>query len=414
MTDKGTILIVDDTLASLKLLSDILMAEGYAVRPAQSGELALRSASMNPPALILLDIRMPGIDGFETCRRLKDNAQTKDVPVIFLSAMTEIDEKVQGFAIGAVDFVSKPFQREELLARVRTHLALRVAQEALRRANGELEATNGELSRTLATLKQTQDELIRSAKLAGLGAIVTGVAHELNTPIGNALLTASTLHDSAKRMQPQITSGALTRTALNKFVNGVAEGTELLERSLARATELVQRFKQVAVDQTSDCRRVFALNDMAQSVLMTLRPQLQTTTHRISVDIAATLQMDSFPGALEQILSNLLSNALLHGFEGRAEGGVLRIEAAAIDGDRLSLCVSDNGNGIPASRLSMIFDPFFTTKLGTGRSGIGLYLVYNLVTQVLGGHIDVQSAPGEGARFTLELPRVAPQQADAA
>ncbi len=117
MTDKGTILIVDDTLASLKLLSDILMAEGYAVRPAQSGELALRSASMNPPALILLDIRMPGIDGFETCRRLKDNAQTKDVPVIFLSAMTEIDEKVQGFAIGAVDFVSKPFQREELLAR---------------------------------------------------------------------------------------------------------------------------------------------------------------------------------------------------------------------------------------------------------------------------------------------------------
>jgi DNA-binding response OmpR family regulator len=159
MNDKGTILVVDDTPTALKLLTDTLVAEGYQVRPANSGELALASVALKPPELILLDIRMPGMDGFEVCRRLKSREESRDIPVIFISALSELEDRVEGFRHGAVDFVTKPFQREELLARVRTHVALKRLNMALQQQTEELQQVNNQLLTENLERKAVEKEL---------------------------------------------------------------------------------------------------------------------------------------------------------------------------------------------------------------------------------------------------------------
>jgi signal transduction histidine kinase len=404
----GEVLVVEDTPASLKLLSDLLAGAGYLVRQAPDGELALWSAAARPPELILLDIRMPGIDGFEVCRRLKEAPELRDIPVIFLSAQYDMDDKVRGFHAGAVDFIAKPYQPEEVLARAHAHIRLARTQLALA-------AANRELTETLAQLTSARAEIARAERLAALGALVAGVAHELNTPIGNSVLAASSLDDRTREFMDGLEQEqGVRRSELTRFASDTCQASGILLRNLLKAAELIDSFKQVAVDQTSSQRRSFDLATVIDDLTISVMPSLRDSGVSLSVNVnaAAGLVMDSYPGALCQILTQLVRNALLHGF---AQGGPGRmsITAVVIDAGWLRLDFADNGGGIDAASLGKIFDPFFTKRLGKGGSGLGLNIVHNLTVNVLGGSILVDSAPG-GTHFRLRLPRRAPDLEGAA
>jgi signal transduction histidine kinase len=398
---KGEVLIVEDTPASLKLLSDLLDRAGYAVRQAPDGELALWSAQSRPPELILLDVRMPGIDGFEVCRRLKLSEQLRDIPVIFLSAQSDTDDKVRGFQAGAIDFIGKPYQPDEVLARTAAHVAYARSQRALA-------AANAELTITLEQLNATREELRRSERLAALGAMVAGVAHELNTPIGNCVLAASTLEQRTNRFAAAAAAG-LRRSDLDSFVEDTLLASGLLLRNLASSARLIDSFKQVAIDQTGSVRRRFDLAHLLAEVLATLEPGLRTAGLTVEMSAAPGVAMDSYPGALEQVLSQLVLNALIHGYPAGGPGAI-RIDAGC-DGQHMRVTVSDDGAGIAAGDLARVFEPFFTTRMGQGSNGLGLYIVHNLVTNVLGGTIEADSRAGRSS-FTLQCPCTAPALAN--
>jgi signal transduction histidine kinase len=393
----GEVLIVEDTPASLKLLSDLLTQTGYAVRQAPDGELALWSAQARPPDLILLDVRMPGIDGLEVCRRLKANAALRDIPVIFLSAQSDTDDQLRGFQAGAVDFIGKPYHAQEVLARTAAHMALAHSQRALA-------AANAELTHTLAALTAAREDLRRAEQLAALGAMVAGISHELNTPIGNCVLAASALDERARDFALAAEAG-LRRSDVNSFIDDAVQASALLMRNLASATQLIDSFKQVATDQAGSVRRRFDLAELLDQAGRSLAPRLRSANVELQIVAAPGIEMASFPSALGQVLEQLVFNAQIHGLAA-TPAGLIRVEAGS-DGERLQLVVSDNGKGIASADLARVFEPFFTTRLGQGSNGLGLHIVHNLVTNVLGGEIVAESAPGQ-TRFILHLPCNAP------
>lgn len=293
---------------------------------------------------------------------------------------------------------------EGILGRLADHQATLEEKIALR--TRELAESNAELRQTIGNLDQARAELVRSEKMAALGAMVAGISHELNTPIGNSLTVASTMEHQVKDFSTSM-AGGLKRTTLERFVGDIRDGSDILMRSLRRATELVSSFKQVAVDQTSETRREFILDEMVRDIVVTLGPTLRNTPHELLSDIPDNIRMQSFPGPLGQVLTNLISNALIHGVADCAKG-TIRLQARHVRDGWVQLTVQDDGAGIAPENLQRIFDPFFTTKLGQGGSGLGLSIVYGIVRNTLGGTIQVDSAPGEGARFVLDLPLMAP------
>ena len=272
----------------------------------------------------------------------------------------------------------------------------------------ELLQTNADLVKTMDTLRRAQEELLQSEKLASLGSLVAGVAHELNTPIGNALVTASAMAEHIDELSKAHSAGQLKKVALDQFLVNMNQGAALTQRSLTRAAELVAGFKQVAVDQASERRRKFELATVVSEVTETLRPSIRRSGVGLEVDIAEQLMMDSFPGPLGQVLINLINNSVVHGLEGRSDGEVIVSSAPTKDPAQVCLVVSDNGVGIHPDHLGLIFDPFFTTKLGRGGSGLGLSISHRIVTRILGGQIAVHSTVGQGTRFEITLPLVAP------
>lgn len=273
----------------------------------------------------------------------------------------------------------------------------------------ELQRANEELAYTLETLNKAQEELVRSEKLAALGSLVAGIAHELNTPIGNSLMVASTIVDQTRMLAGHYKDNALKRTMLENYLGDAGKAGDILVRNLQRAADLVTGFKQVAVDQTSSQRRKFSVAEVVSEIMLTLWPTLKKTSFIVKQNIPDSLVMDSYPGPLGQVITNLVNNALLHGFEGRQSGTVSITGEETADG-WLELTVIDDGIGIPAANLNRIFDPFFTTKLGAGGSGLGLNITHNIVTGILGGRIRVQSEVGTGSTFILTMPLVAPQR----
>lgn len=274
-----------------------------------------------------------------------------------------------------------------------------------------LNLANQGLMDAMAHLKSAQDEIQRSERMAALGSLVAGVAHELNTPIGNSLTVASTLQDLGRQFKQLMASG-LKRSDLDAYLENTQKAADMLIRNLYNAGELIGSFKQVAVDRTSAKRRQFDLDEVIAEIIITMAPGMKRSTHHIESQIPPKIRLDSYPGPLGQIISNLINNALLHGFENKT-GGVIMISATALVGRQVEIIVSDNGCGIPEGNLKRIFDPFFTTKLGRGGSGLGLNIVYNLTNHVLGGTIRVESRIGQehghGTRFILVLPYVAPE-----
>jgi signal transduction histidine kinase len=251
-------------------------------------------------------------------------------------------------------------------------------------------------------LKDTQAQLAAREKLASLGSLVAGVAHELNTPIGNSLLMASSLHDKTETLAARFDTAQLRRSDLEGWIAASQEASSLIMRSLNGAADLVNSFRQVAVDQASAQRRRFDLAQACQEIAATMMKQVRMAGHTLELEVPDGIAMNSFPGPLGQVLINFVNNAVLHAFD--APGGVMVLSASTPEPGRVSIAFSDNGRGIPAEHLGRVFEPFFTTRMGSGGTGLGLNIVYNIVTTLLGGTIRVDSRPGEGVTFVLDLP----------
>ncbi|TWI70254.1 signal transduction histidine kinase [Pseudoduganella lurida] len=259
-------------------------------------------------------------------------------------------------------------------------------------------------------LQEAQSQLVAQEKLAALGALMAGVAHELNTPIGNSLLIASTLEQKTLDLEASLNGAGLRRSALAAYIADARTASELVMRGLHSAADLVASFKQVAVDRTTEQRRRFRLQQVTHEIVATMMNRIRASSHRIAFEVPETIELDSYPGPFGQVITNFINNALLHAFDGR-EGGSMRLTALPAADGRVSITFADDGTGIAPDNLSRIFDPFFTTKLGQGGSGLGLSISYNIVTGLLGGQIAVASSRA-GTAFTLELPLVAPLASD--
>jgi PAS domain S-box-containing protein len=284
----------------------------------------------------------------------------------------------------------------------------------VQRSSQQLAELNSGLERRMvertAELSQAMNQLVQSEKLAALGSLVAGVAHELNTPLGNVMTVVTTLSDHLAMLRVDVEGNRLRRSQLSEFVQTCSEACAILERNTRRAAELVTSFKQVAVDQASSRRRLFKLTDALQETLSTLAPLYKHKPVTVSTEVSEELQLDSFPGPLEQVITNLLGNAVTHAL-GEREHLQINIAASAIHWQgqpAMLLTISDDGLGMSGDVLHRAFEPFFTTRLGLGGSGLGLYVVYNLVTALLGGQIKLESQLGQGSRFVLHIPLTAP------
>ncbi len=283
------------------------------------------------------------------------------------------------------------------------------AQDELSWLNEELEmrvqARTLALEKSLESLKDAQKQLVESEKMASLGGLVAGVAHEINTPIGVGVTTISYLDQKARDLDERYKNDMVKRSDFEKFIKICRESTSAIFMNLERASELVQSFKQVAVDQTTEQKREFELKNYIEEVLLSLHSKYKHTTHEIAVK-GAEVVLVSYPGAIMQVLTNLLMNALKHAFADMEHGRVV-IEVSQFE-DKVRFTFSDNGVGMNEMIKDRIFDPFFTTKRSSGGTGLGMHIVYNLVTQKLGGAIVCESEPGKGTTFIVDLPPEAP------
>lgn len=393
---KGNILVVDDTPANLRLLTNLLRESGYEVRPASNGHLALRTVESILPDLILLDIMMPDLDGYEVCQRLKSSERSRNVPIIFISAINETMDKVKAFNLGGVDYITKPFEPEEVLARVRTQLNMQSAQKEV------IERTI-QLNAKVEELMKTRNELVQSEKMASLGRLVAGFAHELNTPIGVAITTASSLQENAKAIHKLFEQEEIDVDKLLIKLKNIDEGAELTLSNLERAANLVSSFKRTAVDQTSEDIRTFDLEEVIVDTISTLENQFKNTAIEIRVNCPKKLKAKSIPGALEQILTNLLINSLIHGFDDGRRSGKITITVQQVE-EQLHIEYVDNGRGIATEHQEKIFEPFFTTHRAHGGSGLGMYICYNILTNQLKGTITCESVPDQGVKFVMIFP----------
>lgn len=280
-------------------------------------------------------------------------------------------------------------------------------EELVERRTHELSVAKSGAEHALVELKGAQRQLVAAEKMASLGQLVAGVAHEINTPVGIAITAASHLQELAAEGNAKIAENRLTRTDLARWKQEVEAATRLIVDSLGRAGTLIASFKQVSVDQSSGQRRRFRLREFLAEVQTALQPTLRRTPHQLLVSCDERIELDSYPGALFQILTNLINNAIMHAF---AEGqvGQMRIDARAVGG-RIELRFADDGRGMDAEVARRVYDPFFTTRRGSGGSGLGLHVVHNLVTQLLAGDIELNTAPGAGTTFVLRIPAVTPE-----
>lgn len=299
-----------------------------------------------------------------------------------------------------------PAVYDPIVVEVEGGLRLLESEVLLRAQSAVLTASVDELRVALDQLQQAQQRLVESERKAALATIVAGVAHEINTPIGIALTSASFLSDKTRDLVKLAEEGAMRRSDLTKYTETATESCSLLLFNIQRAAQLIASFKQIAVDQASEQRRSFDLGEYLQQLAASLGPEVRTSGNTLRVTCPEGIAMDGYPGPLAQVLANLVGNALFHGYGPELKGEV--VLSAAGEGDEAVLAVSDRGKGIPAEDREHIFEPFFTTKRGLGGSGLGLHIVHTVVTETLHGRIACEAPEGGGTRFVVRIPRVAP------
>lgn len=274
-------------------------------------------------------------------------------------------------------------------------------EDKVRKRTKELTQANYELSESYEKTKAMQSYLIQSEKMAALGNLVAGVAHEINTPIGIGVTAASHLNDISQEFISKVKEGSMDPEELIDFVEDLEQASAIILRNLNRASKLVKSFKQVSADQASEPKRQFNVKEYLDEILVSLSPKLNKTKHNILVSCEANLFVDGYPGAFAQIISNLLINSLMHAYQ-TDEAGNITITITKLE-KFIEIIFSDDGKGIDAMNIANIFDPFFTTKRGAGGTGLGLSVVYNIVTQQFGGTISCESQLGKGTSFEIHL-----------
>ncbi|MCP4348386.1 MAG: HAMP domain-containing protein [Desulfobacterales bacterium] len=265
----------------------------------------------------------------------------------------------------------------------------------------QLQERSSQLEKSLENFKKAQEQLVQSEKMAALGGLVAGVAHEINTPVGIGVTEASFLAEKTSVFSGAYFSDSLKRSDFEKYIKNATEASASILTNLERAAELITSFKQVAVDQSNVEQRRFVFKTYISEMLLSLRPKYKNTLHTITVNCPEDMEIDSYPGAFSQIITNLVTNSLVHGFEGIEKGEI--VFDVSTDGDDLLFRYSDNGRGMDDECLRQIFNPFFTTKRTRGGTGLGMHIVYNLVTQTLGGRLECKSALGEGTVFLIKM-----------
>ncbi len=437
---KANILVVDDTLENLRLLVDILEEQGYEVRPAPNGKLALSGAQGLLPDLILLDIMMPDMDGYQVCSKLKADDRTKNIPVIFISAINEIIDKVKAFEVGGVDYITKPFQVEEVLARVETHLALQGLQKRLLDKNEELAKTNDqlvktnqklgksneELVETLQQLKATQEELIQSKKMAALGQLIAGIAHEINNPVsfiyGNLTIARVYFQDLLKIVElyeqtyphPTLEIQQLAdELDLDFLVEDWQKLMNSMEVGAERICEIVRSLQNFSRVDTTGLKAV-DIHEGIDNTLLLLQHRLRAEGARLGIqvikDYGQLPLVTCYASQLNQVFMNLINNAI-DALENQPSPRIITICTSVITSESTSpmpqlvvIRIADNGSGMSEEVQQKIFDPFFSTKTVGSGTGLGLSISYQIVVEKHLGQINCISAPGQGTEFIVKIP----------
>lgn len=371
--------------------------------------------------LILMDKVMPEVGGIEACREIKKHAKLKDIPIIMVTGDSTEEGLEEAFKSGAMDYIIKPLKKVELFARMNSLLKLKKeiddrkqAEEGLQDLNEALEQrvkertdelikTGDALKKSIETIKETQEKLMMAEKMASLGTLVAGATHEINTPLGISISSASSLKERTNQVNKKFINGDLKKSDFSNFLDHAQEFSSILLSNLQRSADLVKSLKVVAVDQCSEDKRTFLVREYLDEIFLSLRPKLKRTHHTVEINCPLDLSVTNYPGYFSQIISNLVLNSILHGFE-NLEEGLIKIDVTPSDND-ISLVYSDNGGGISSENQKKIFDPYFTTKRGKGGSGLGMHIVHNLVEEKLKGKISLESELEKGVKFTITFPK---------
>ncbi|MEH2406164.1 hybrid sensor histidine kinase/response regulator [Nostoc sp.] len=412
---RGVVLVVDDNPTNLQVLSSFLDQSNFEVWAARSGEKALqRLENDDLPDLILLDVMMPGIDGFETCKQLKSNPRVQDIPVIFMTALSETADKVKGLQLGAVDYITKPFQHEEVLVRIENHLKLRNLTKTLIAKNVELQ--------------QTQTQLIQAEKVAALGQLTAGIAHEVNNPInfiaGNLNFVEQYVHEIVNLLYlyqkylpepPDEIQNAIQKSDLNFLLNDLSKIIQSMQVGTDRVTEIVSYLNNFSRHR-EDGKKLANLHEGLESTLLILGHRFKQNANQPAIQLIKEYGdlplVECFAGEINQVFMNLICNAIdaiEEIYKNKYLGtksqyyGMIKIKTEAI-GEQVILRVADNGSGRNKADQTKIFDAFYTTKpVGKG-TGLGLSIAYQIVVNNHHGKLTYHSQADEGIEFILELP----------
>ena len=414
--DSPFILIVDDNPTNLSVLSETLSVAGYRFRVAMDGESALALVERNSPELILLDVEMPGIDGFETCRQLKANPITQSIPIIFTTALVDTESKTKGFSLGAVDYIPKPFDRAEVLARLQVHLQLKRLTESLEE----------QVSDRTAALQKAQVQLVQQEKLSGLGEMVAGIGHELNNPINFIVNNLQPLRDhiaevteiiNLYQQEYPIPSPELEEAIEDLEVEFVLEDIAKIVDSFALGAERIKNISNsLRTFSRSDSEtKVWAdLHECLDSTLTILQHRLKGNDDRLQIKIIKSYDLLPsvlcYPGQMNQVFMNIIANAIDALDEATIQGKLgdrvpkIKITTQISSDKQIVLQIADNGTGIPESIKQRLFEAMFTTKpVGKG-TGLGLAIAEQIVVEKHNGTLTVDSQFGQGTIFTIKIP----------
>jgi signal transduction histidine kinase len=422
------VLLVDDNPNNLKVLSEAIQRCGWKALMATDGESAIRQTEYAHPDLILLDVMMPGLDGFETCRRLKANPLTYNTPVIFMTALCDPTDKVKGLEIGAVDYITKPFQHEEVIARLKLHLKI---SNLTRTLEQRVQERTAELTQSLQQLKQTQLQLIQSEKMSTLGQLVAGIGHEINNPIGFISGNCYHIEEYVKDILRLVNLQQQKLPHLDPEIEELLEEIDLeyliedLPKILLSMHQGIDRLKDISLSLRTFARSdisskvEFQIHEGMDSTLMLLKHRLKNQGNRPTIEVVrqyGTLpSIICYPGQMNQVFMNIIANAIdafddLHQNHLDQEIAVcyphtITITTSVDNEERnVAICIEDNAIGMPPDVQARIFEPSFTTKVVGKGTGLGLAISYQIVVDKHNGEINCFSTFGKGTKFIITLP----------